>query len=157
MMQLGVAMMIVAVLLFLLAFMTKRRFGLLGLALAAGSILSGLWVDYASIFMPMLGLQRGSLTEASIGVILILMPAFLTMLHGYAYSSMGGRLFGAFAFSLLSLAFLSTPLSFAFVNTGSMAGIVAFVDGNKDFIIGIGLLVAIGDLVVSSSRRFRRR
>ena len=34
---------LLAVVLFGSAFVTRRRFGLLGLALAAGSILSGLW------------------------------------------------------------------------------------------------------------------
>lgn len=150
-------MIIVAILLFIIAFISKRRFGLLGLSLAAGSVLSGLWSEYSSGIMEFLSIDRSSSTEAVIGVALILLPAAITLLHGYTYKTMVGRLLGASAFAILAVAFLYYPLGYAFVNTGPMSEFVAIFDQNKDWIIGIGIIIAVFDLLLSKPGRLLKK
>ena len=128
MIQLGLAIIILTVLLFISAFLSKRRFGLLGLSLSAGYVLSVLWAQYAGNILGFLGVERSSSTESLVGVLLILFPVLITLLHGYTYSTSTGRLLGSISFAFLAVAFLSGPLSYAFVNTGSMSGFVAFFE-----------------------------
>lgn len=156
MIQLGFAMIILAVLLFFVAFISKRRFGLLGLSLAAGSVLSELWSLHASSLMDWLGIARSSSLESIIGVSLIMLPALITLLHGYTYNSIYGRIFGSIAFAVLAVALLSAPLSYAFVNTGSMANFVTIFESYKDWIVGVGISIAVIDLLFSKPGRFSR-
>ncbi len=157
MIQLGLAIIILTVLLFISAFLSKRRFGLLGLSLAAGYVLSTLWAQYAGEIMGFFGMARASSTESLVGVLLILFPVLVTLFHGYSYNSFIGRLFGALAFAILAVAFLSGPLSYAFVNTGQMSGFVSFFESYKDYIIGIGLIVAVLDLFFSKPRGLSKK
>ena len=153
MIQLGVAMLIVTVILFLLAFVSKRRFGLMGLSLAAGSVLSGVWVIYAGDILSFFGTERSSSLESAIGVGLILLPAFVTLFHGYSYFSLYGRLLGALAFAVVGVSFLSQPLTQAFINTGQASEFVAIFSNYKDVIIGVGLIIAVIDLFLSNPRK----
>ncbi len=152
MIQLGLAIIILTVLLFISAFLSKRRFGLLGLSLSAGYVLSVLWAQYAGNILGFLGVERSSSTESLVGVLLILFPVLITLLHGYTYSTNTGRLLGSISFAFLAVAFLSGPLSYAFVNTGSMSGFVAFFESYKDYIIAVGVIVAVLDLLMSKPK-----
>lgn len=150
-------MIILATLLFVIAFISKRRFGLLGLSLAAGSVLSSLWGEYSGDIMSFFGLARSSSTEAVVGVTLILLPAAITLLHGYTYKTILGRALGAFAFAILAVALLSAPLSYAFINTGPMAEFVALFEKYKDLIIGGGIIIAVFDLLFSKPRLLSKK
>jgi len=75
---------IVAVIMFFAAFISKRRFGLLGLALTAGATLSTLWSYDAGLVVSSLGfIPEGELTQAVTQSAVVLLPAFLLLFHGY--------------------------------------------------------------------------
>ena len=74
---------IIIILLFFAAFITKKRFGLLGLALAAGSILSGIWSYEAGLIPSLFNIPSGSLTSAVVSSVIILLPAGVLLFHGY--------------------------------------------------------------------------
>ncbi|MEP7204657.1 MAG: hypothetical protein ABI716_00495 [Candidatus Saccharibacteria bacterium] len=136
-----------AVVLFVSAFITRRRFGLLGLALASGSILSGIWGYDAGLVVSSVGIFRsGPLTTAGTLSAIVLLPAVLLLFHGYAYKSMVGRIFGALLFSLLAMAFLVEPLGHALLLEGAGVDVYAKLVANREAIIGIGMVLAVIDL-----------
>lgn len=133
--------------LFLAAFMTKRRFGLLGLALAAGSVLSTMWSYDAGILVGSLGfVPSGPLTTALTLVVIVLMPAILLLFHGYTYKGLIGRVVGASLFTMLSIAFLVEPLGYALTLEGVGADVYAWFVANKEVLISVGVIAAVVDL-----------
>ncbi len=138
---------VLAVTLFVSAFITRRRFGLLGLALASGSILSGIWGYDAGLVVSAVGIvPSGPLTTAATLAAIVLLPAVLLLFHGYTYKTTVGRIFGALLFSLLALAFLVEPLGHALILQGAGADVYTKLVANREVIIGIGLVLAVIDL-----------
>ena len=137
---------VVAISLFVAAYMTRRRFGLLGLALASGSILSNIWGRDALYAFTYSGAPTGALTAAVILAGLILLPACILLFHGYAYKSKIGRFFGAIMFTILALAFLIEPLSHVLMLQGYGSQVYDWLTSNREVIIGIGLALAVLDL-----------
>lgn len=108
-------------LLFVLAYSTKRRFGVLGLALAAGAMLSSLWVGSLTPIIANAGvvLVQPPL-ESVVAACLILLPAVLLLFSGPTYKSHVQRIVGAGAFALLAISLLLEPLG-AVLGVNSMA------------------------------------
>ena len=141
-----------AVALFLAAFITKRRFGLLGLSLAAGSVLSGIWSFDAGLLVSTIGLfPSGPLTTAMTMSAILLIPAAILLFHGSSYKGLVGRIIGAGLFALLALAFLVEPLGRALVVEGVGVNVYGWIVNNHPTIIGIGLLLAVIDLFFTRS------
>lgn len=147
-----------AVVLFIAAFITKRRFGLLGLALAAGSILSGIWSYDAGILVGSTGVfPSGPLTTAATLSVIVLLPAIVLLFHGYAYKTMVGRIIGALLFTLLALAFLVEPLGYALPLTGAGVDVYQWLVQNKEAIIGISMVIAVIDLFFTKPAHLAQR
>ena len=141
---------ILALILFVSAYITKRRFGLLGLALAAGSILSGLWSYDADLVVGATGLfPSGPLTTAITLSVIVMLPAVVLLFHGYTYKSVPGRIVGALLFTLLTLAFLVEPMSRTLALEGFGVDVYNQLLNNKDLIIGVGLVLAVVDLFLT--------
>jgi hypothetical protein len=138
---------ILAVVLFVGAYISKRRFGLLGLALAAGSILSTIWNYDAGLIVSAIGIiPEGPVTTAVTLSLIVVLPAILLLFHGYTYKHIIGRLVGAFLFTVLTLAFLVEPLGYVFTVEGSGSEAYMWLLNNKDVIISIGMIIAVVDL-----------
>jgi hypothetical protein len=140
---------IIAATLFMAAFITKRRFGLLGLALAAGSILSGIWEYDANLVASLFGIPNSPLAASAVSSIIVLLPAGVLLFHGNTYKTLVSRIIGACLFTLLAIAFLIEPLSHVLMPQGIGAEIYRLLLNNKDMIIGIGLIVAVVDLFLT--------
>lgn len=151
----------IAVLLFVAAFITRRRFGLLGLALAAGSLLSGIWGYDAGLIASGLGIPTGSLTTAIILAIIVLLPASVLLFHGSTYKTLIGRIVGSALFTLLASAFLIEPLGHVLMPQGMGADVYNWLSQNRMTIIGGGLIIAVVDLFLTKpahlSEKRRRR
>src|SRR6218665_3884594 len=114
----------IAIVLFAGAFISKRRFGLLGLALTAGATLSTIWSYDAGLVVSSLGIvPEGAITQAATQSLVVLLPAILLLFHGYAYKNMVSRIIGSLLFAILALAFLVEPISYAMPLDG-MSGVV---------------------------------
>lgn len=138
---------LLAILLFVSSFVAKRRFGLLGLALAAGSILSTIWSFDAGLVVGALGIvPAGPLTTAATLSLIVLLPAIVLLFHGYTYKNLVGRTIGATLFTLLALAFLVEPLGFALPLEGFGANVYSGLVQYKEAIISIGMILAVVDL-----------
>lgn len=137
---------IVAVL-FAGAFISKRRFGLLGLALTAGATLSVMWADTAGLVVASTGLvPDGPITEAVTLSVLVLLPAILLLFHGYSYKNIAARIIGSLFFAILALAFLLEPIGHVLVLQGIGADVYHQLVEYKDAIISVGVIAAIIDL-----------
>lgn len=152
-MSVAVVFGIVIALLFLLAFFTKRRFGLLGLALAAGSMLSELWAAKLTPLIEQAGLSLQNpplLTVVSVG--LVLLPALVLLFSGPTYHDMLKRIVGSVLFAGLAFALLIEPLGSALVLQDQGKAVYDFVLRNQVYIVTIGLVVAIFDLLVPHAK-----
>src|SRR5688572_734271 len=93
--------------LFFLSFLTKRRFGVLGLALAAGSVVSVNWTSTLTPLLEQQGLQVVSPPLVNVvAASLVLLPPLLLLFSGPTYNGLWLRIIGAAAFALLAFAFL---------------------------------------------------
>lgn len=137
----------VALGLFFGAFISKRRFGLLGLALTAGATLSTIWSYNAGLVVAATGVvPDGVITQAVAQSLVVLLPAILLLFHGYSYKGIIGRLVGAVLFTVLALAFLVEPLSYALPLDGSGGVVYSTIRQYKDIIISAGVILAVIDL-----------
>lgn len=141
---------IVAALLFLGAFLSKRRFGLLGLALTAGATLSALWSTDAGYLVSLTGfVPAGPLTQAVAQSVVVLLPAVLLLFHGYTYKGKLGRITGSLLFMALAVAFLIEPIGFALPLSGIGADVYQWIVTNKGIIVSIGVIIAVIDVFLS--------
>lgn len=136
-----------AVVLFAGAFISKRRFGLLGLALTAGAMLSTLWSYDAGLIVSSTGLlPEGVITQAGVQSFVVLLPAILLLFHGYSYKKPIPRIIGSLLFTALALAFLVEPIGYALPLEGNGATVYATLKEYKDVIISAGVVLAVVDL-----------
>jgi len=143
--------------LFAAAFFARRRFGLLGLALAAGSLLSGLWSYDGGLVASLFSIPSNPLTAAVIYAIILLLPAALLLFHGEKYKTIFGRVIGSVLFALLATAFLIEPLSRVVTPQGIGQDIFRWFGEYKSLVIGSGLILAIVDLFLSKPAHFPGR
>jgi hypothetical protein len=143
--------------LFATAFFTKRRFGVLGLALAAGAMLSGLWVGDLTPIIANAGIIiiRPPL-HSVVSAVLILLPALVLLASGPTYKAMYQRIIGAAAFAVLATALLLESLGAALVIDDVGKPVYEFFVQNRVIIITICLILAILDLLVARTPRHRR-
>jgi hypothetical protein len=136
-----------AVLLFLGSFLSKRRFGLLGLALTAGATLSTMWSYDAGLLVSSTGLVPvGPMTNAVALSLVVLMPAVVLLFHGYRYKALYSRIIGSLLFTVLAIAFLLEPIGFALPLEGMSASLYAQALNYREIAISVGVVLAIVDL-----------
>lgn len=140
---------LIAVGLFALAYFSKRRFGLIGLSLAAGSVLASIWGYEAGLTAGVLGIQTNQTTSTIASCALILLPPIILMFHGKSYKTHIGKIIGSVCFAILALAFLITPLSGTVSVQGNGSNVYEWFTANSRMIIGIGLSLAVLDLFLT--------
>lgn len=146
---------VVLVILFLLAFATKRRFGVLGLALAAGAMLSNLWAEKLTPVIAQTGVVVEKPPLATIVAAgLVLLPAVVLLASGPVYREAHERLIGALLFALLAVALLVEPLGGAMLLTGESKKVYDFIVENQVYIVTGGLIAAIVDILFTRMPRF---
>lgn len=142
-----IILVILAIALFVGAFLSGRRFGLLGLALTAGATLSSIWSYDAGLVVASTGLvPEGPLTNAVTLSLIVLLPAVVLLFHGFTYKEKVARVIGSVLFALLAVAFLVEPLGFALALEGTAADVYRFVVEHRGVIISIGVVLAVVDL-----------
>lgn len=146
------------VILFALAYITKRRFGVLGLALAAGAMLSDLWADKLTPLVARAGVTIDHpplLTVVSVA--LVLLPALLLLFSGPSYHKMPLRFASALLFAALATALLVEPLGSSFALTGQGEQVYQFFVDNRVYIVTAGLVLALLDILATHTPRHHRR
>lgn len=136
--------------LFAAAYFSKRRFGLLGLALTAGATLSSIWSYDAGLVVSSLGVvPEGPTTQAVTLSLVTLLPAVLLLFHGYTYKKKLGRIIGSLLFTALAVAFLVEPIGYVLPLEGTGADVYEWFKANREVIISIGVLLAVFDLFLT--------
>ena len=140
---------VLGLVLFGAAFMTRRRFGVLGLALASGSLLSSIWA------VPMVKMIESANAELSGIVIagyvaagLVLLPAVLLLFSGPSYRGAHGRLTGALTFALFALTLIAAPLGSALILDDTGRTIYDALRQYQAYIVTIGVALAVLDLLM---------
>lgn len=153
-MNVVVIFLILVAVLFTMSFVTKRRFGVLGLALAAGAMLSSLWAEKLTPLVEQSGIVSIAtlpLLASLVAAALVLLPAVLLFFSGPVYKSKGHRVFGSLAFAVLALVLLLESLgsTLAFQDTGKQ--IYDFFVQNRVYIVTGGLIFALFDILATKT------
>ena len=147
-MNIVIVLIIIVVVLFAMTYITKRRFGVMGLALCAGYLISEMWTAEVTPFVRGAGfdLLAPPLTSV-VAAFLVLIPASLLVFSGPTYSKHWQRLLGACAFALLATSFILGSLGTALNLDESGKAIYTFLSENKTFIITAGIAYALYDVL----------
>lgn len=155
-MNVAIVYAIVLIVLFLLAYFTKRRFGVLGLALAAGAMLSDLWAEKLTPVVASTGLEITAPPLATIvAVLLVLLPAVLLLFSGPSYHYRWERVLGATLFAMLATALLIGPLGSGFLLIGDSKEVYEWFFENRVYIVTLGLIAAIVDLLFARNPKHK--
>lgn len=158
-MDVALVFIIVLGLLFGLAFLTKRRFGVLGLALAAGAMLSTLWAEALTPIIDEAGLGISSDVlplPTLVAVALVLLPSVALLFSGPSYHSLIMRIGGAFSYAALALALLVEPLGSALILDGASIDVYQFFVDNRVYIVTVGLILALFDILSTRTSKHHR-
>lgn len=132
------------------AFFSQRRFGVLGLGLAAGAVISPIWGETAGYVISATGLVPGGLLVNTIALsLLIVLPAVLFMFNGHSYKYLVERILGSVLFTILAAAFLIGPIGAVVTLTGPVAGVYEWLVSNQLLIVSIGVSLAVVDLLIA--------
>ena len=153
-----VIVLVMLAMLFAMSYVTKRRFGVLGLALCAGSLLSNSWTSTLTPWVESQGVTFVSPPlSAVVSTLLILGPALLLLFSGPTYSSQIQRIIGSVAFALLSFAFLLGPIAAAFVLDDIGLQVYSVMQSNINLVIVVGILLALGDILMTRYPRHGKK
>lgn len=134
--------------LFAATYFTHRRFGVLGLALCAGSILSVMWTDDVTPLVQRAGVELLSPPLTSVVATgLVLLPAVILLFSGPTYSKFLPRLLGSAAFALLAAALLLQPLYNGLVLDDTGKHVYDLLLHNRNLIITAAITYAIFDIL----------
>lgn len=149
---------VVAIILFLLAFISKRRFGTLGLALAAGALLAANLSSWLGIQIARSDFDTGSLSAKSAAIILLtLVPATVLLFSGPAYTKKSHAVVGAVAFALMGTVLLAGPLSAGLPADTLSRDVMLFISRNNDWLLVIAIFGAVIDAWLTHTIKPLRR
>ncbi|MEO5499788.1 MAG: hypothetical protein ABIR46_04790 [Candidatus Saccharimonadales bacterium] len=146
---------VLAVLLFGLAYVTKRRFGVLGLGLVAGLVLSREIAKETADVLKYLDFPIGSLTfPIAASVLLILVPALLMLISGPKYSDKRLAIGGSIVFALFAVILLLGPISVSLVMSDrSLQPLLTTIAQNSPILISIGVVLAVVDTMYAQGKK----
>ena len=141
-----------AVVLFGLVFFSRRRFGMLGLALAAGVTLGSIWgVDAGVVLSSISVLPSGQSTDAIAVAILTMLPALLLLTKGKKTKKVGLKIFSGVMFVIVSLAVLVNPLSSMLPLDATGVVLYSTLLQYQSLIISAGIVVAVLDILFAKT------
>jgi hypothetical protein len=134
------------------AFLSKRRFGLLGLGLTAGAVIAPLWGETAGYVVSATGLlPEGPMINVIAIAAITLIPAVLFMFHGYSYKGMFGRVTGSLLFTVLAIALLIQPLSTIMEISGPIGTVYRWFVENHSLVVSAGVVFAVIDTLTAKA------
>jgi hypothetical protein len=138
--------------LFIVAYVTKRRFGLRGLALATGAMIATIWVGDLTPIIAQAGfvLIKPPLESVVAGA-LTLLPALFLLTSGQSYKANAQRVLGSLLFALLAVVLLLEPLGSAFIIEGLGEQVFLLLTEYRVAIITACLGIAIIDLMLTKT------
>lgn len=145
-------------LLFAMAYATHRRFGMLGLALAAGALLADHWTGMLTPFIEQQGvvLSAPPLTTV-VQAVLILLPSLALLFNGPAYSGRWPQIGGALAFAVFGLVLLAHVLVDAIAFEGIGRQCIVTLTKYSSILVVIGIIGAVTDVLLTTHGKPKKR
>ncbi len=132
---------------FMIAFVSSRRFGPLALSLAAGFLLSEWWVSWLTELLDGLKLAVSWLPNGVIAaLILTLIPLFALLLGGPRYQRKHEKIISAVAIAFLTAALLVVPLGKYVSLDGQAMDLYKVFANSWRYIATVGLVFGLVDL-----------
>lgn len=138
---------IIIAVLFALPFILKKRFGILVLALAVGSILNEIWSYDIGLLVRGLGVPDGAVTSALVSILIILGPSLLLVFQGFSAKNSLGRFVGAIIFAIVAISFIIEPVGQVLTLNASNSSVYNWFSESRYIVIGFGLVFSIIDLI----------
>ena len=138
--------------LFFLAFFTKRRFGYLGLGLAAGVLLNQLAGGLLSDLLSGTGLNVDPLQPKDVvAIILTILPSVLLLWTGPKHHQKLGRFLTSLLYALITTALILLPITQAFpVEDANARNILTLISDVQIPLLTFGIILAILDILLPS-------
>jgi hypothetical protein len=141
--------------LFLLAFLSRRRFGHLGLGLAAGVLLSSQNYEFIEMFFQAFKEYLGGITPSQAAAILLcLAPSLVLMLSGRRYHSTRMRIVGALLYTVMA-GFAILP--FVLSSTDIPSDAKNLISTSHTAVIAVGIVVAVVDNFLTRHNKPEKR
>jgi hypothetical protein len=149
---------LIGVLLFVLAFVTKRRFGVLVLALCAGVVLADVLTTSGIYTLQFLNVSVPNLPSAMLSAsILTVAPSLILMIGGPRHNNTTMAIIGSLFYALFALLLLLLPLQSALALGETSGQIVDTALSYKNPLVALIVLLALFDVFGSGSSTFDRR
>ncbi len=147
-MEVVILISVVALVLFATAFATKRRFGVLGLALAAGYVLSQLWEQVIPEAIDSLGIEFDVVSPVTLATLLvILLPSVVLFFGGPTCKTARGRLAGSLLYAVLAVVFSLGAFEHTLVLMGPGKVVFDALIEFRPYILTIALALSIVDVL----------
>lgn len=157
-MDMAFFLLIIIAALFVMAYFTRRRFGVLGLALCAGSLISAMWTADVTPLIQSAGIRLlAPPLSTVVAVGLVLLPAISLLFSGPRSKHLWQRIVGATAFALLATSFLLVPLGTGLVLDDTTREYYDFLVQNRNIIITAGIAYAIFDILTLKSPKKKEK
>ena len=139
---------------FISVFLSSRRFGVLALSLAAGSVLSGLWAGWLADMLTRYGITFDWLPVNAFAIgLLLMLPLVLMLFKGPKHPTTSGKIISAVAIGLLTAAFLVQPLGRHMVLEGDALAVYQWIAEYWQYVVTVGLSLGVVDVLLMSTKR----
>lgn len=137
----------IIVVVFLITFLSGRRFGPLALSLAAGAMLAEIWSDWLEIIVAGFGFEVPGLPHGVVATLIILLgPLFMLLFGGPRYFKKFERTASALCIALLTAALLVEPLGRHMVLDNEALRVYSLLAEWRPYVITAGLGLGLVDL-----------
>lgn len=132
---------------FVVAFVSSRRFGPLALSLATGFLLSEWWGNWLTGVLDGLKIETGLLPNGVIsGLVLTLVPLIMLLLSGPRYQKKHERIVSAIGIAFLTAALLVVPLGKYISLDGQALELYKIFANNWRYVATFGLVCGLIDI-----------
>lgn len=146
----NITLIIIALVLFAVMYITKRRYGLLALAMVAGSIISASWSGYVTTLLQDQGVKLLSPPlNVVVAVVLIILPAVFLLFVGPKYRQKWQQITGSLLFALLGTLLIAVAISRETPTAIADNQVAVMAAQAYPLIIVIGVTVAIIDTMLA--------
>ncbi len=137
---------VVALALFAVAYVSRRRFGILGLALTAGSLLAAYMTKDLSRLIAQYDIPVQPLSAISAAsIILTLLPALVLLLGGPHYKKRNDAMVGAVEFTVMAMLLILAPLTASLPPDRLMQPFLDWVTSYNSVLLAIVVVLAVID------------
>lgn len=128
------------------AFISKRRFGILALAMAAGYIIATYEAQHVASILRNYDVSFGAMSMTTVvTMIIIILPSVLLFFGGPTYASKRNRIMGSIAYGVTALFFCLGSLEHSLVLMGQEKIVYSYIQDYREQGIVLLLILAIVD------------